>query len=96
LLAWSRILGDEEALCLVNVNGAEPRGGDVLVDADLNGRNGAAFRVVSNSVEAAGIGGPVTHPTGSRLMVKRKGSGIAYVEVRDLPPSEVLVLVNRD
>lgn len=86
LLAWSRILGDEEALCLVNANGAEPRGGDVLVDADLNSQNGAAFRVVANSIEAAGIGGPATHPIGSRLMVKRKESGIAYVEVRGLPP----------
>src|ERR1019366_9085167 len=33
LIAWSRILDDEEALCIVNGNGSAARGADVLVDA---------------------------------------------------------------
>ncbi len=36
LIAWSRILDDEEALCIVNGHGTARRGGDVLVDARLN------------------------------------------------------------
>ena len=36
LVAWSRILDDEEALCVVNSHGTAARGGDVLVDAELN------------------------------------------------------------
>jgi glycosidase len=37
LVAWSRILDDEEALVIVNLHGTEPRGADVLVDATLAG-----------------------------------------------------------
>jgi len=35
------------------------------------------------------------HPVGSSLPVRRTAQGIAYVEIRDLPASEVLVLANR-
>ena len=37
----SRVLDDEEALCLVNVNGGADRGGDVLVDPELNAAPGS-------------------------------------------------------
>jgi hypothetical protein len=93
LLAWSRILDDEEALCVVNVNGAAARGGDVLVDADLNRGAGASFIVVACSAEAAG--GGVSHPVGSSVPVRRRPDGTAFVEIRDVAPSEVLVLDNR-
>ena len=33
LIAWSKVLDDEEALCVLNGNGSAVRGGDVLVDA---------------------------------------------------------------
>jgi len=33
LFGWSRILVDEEALCVVNPNGLAARGADVMVDA---------------------------------------------------------------
>jgi hypothetical protein len=36
LIAWSRILDDEEVLCIVNGHGTALRGGDVLIDPDLN------------------------------------------------------------
>jgi hypothetical protein len=92
LLGWSRILDDEEALCIVNTHGTEARGADVLVDASLNPGSGQ-FRVVLNTAEIAGA--PVTHPTSSLLTVERKPDGTAYVAIRDVPPSEVLVLDNR-
>jgi glycosidase len=95
LVAWSRILDDEEALCVVNVHGSEARGADVVVDASLN-PPGSALTIVLNTAEAA-ISGPYAgaHPTGTTLQVKRASDGTAYVEVRDVGPSETLVLTNR-
>ncbi|HEX2092367.1 MAG TPA: alpha-amylase family glycosyl hydrolase [Longimicrobiaceae bacterium] len=94
IVAWSRILDDEEALCVLNSHGSEARGADVLVDAELN-PPGTALTVVLNTAQAAdpaGFAGP--HPVGSRLPVRRAENGTAFVEVRSLPPSEVLVLAN--
>jgi hypothetical protein len=96
LIAWSRILDDEELLCVVNGHGTAPRGADVLVDASLN-PPGSTLQVVLNTAQAgnpAGYGGP--HPVGSSVPVRRTAQGIAYVEIRDLPASEVLVLANRE
>jgi glycosidase len=92
LLAWSRLLDDEEAVCVVNTHGTNMRGADVLVDASLN-PPGSSFAVVFNSAAAGGIAAPA-HPTGSALPVKRTADGKAFVEVRDVPASEVLVLLN--
>ncbi len=107
LIAWSRILDDEEALCVVNGNGVAARGGDVVVDAALNvadapghpwGDGGPFLEVVGNSAEAAPIAandrytGP--HPIGERLPVKER-DGASYVEIRGLGPSEILVLTDR-
>jgi hypothetical protein len=109
LIAWSRILDDEEALCIVNGHGREPRGADVIVDATLSALDaagrpwnsaGAALVVIANSLqaahEAAHPGEPYAgpHPVGQRLPVQARGDS-RYVAIRDLPASEVLVLVNR-
>jgi hypothetical protein len=104
LIAWSRVLDDEEALCIVNGHGVAPRGGDVVVDSILNSASaagnpwdgGAPFlEVVANTAEAA-AGGVYrgTHPVGERLPVLQR-NGTACVEIRDVSPSEVLVLINR-
>jgi glycosidase len=93
LITWSRVLDDEEALCVVNGHGTAARGADVLVDAAFN--VGGLFEVVANSAQAAagaGYAGP--HPVGQQLPVRVR-DGTALVEIRDLPPSEVLVLSNR-
>jgi glycosidase len=94
LVAWSRILSDEEALCIVNAHGRESRGGDVLIDAALNAP-GTELLVIANSLQAA-LGSPagIVHPVGSRVGVERSPDGSAYVPIRNLPASEVLVLVN--
>jgi hypothetical protein len=94
LVAWSRILDDQEALCVVNAHGTENRGARIVVDAALN-PPGSALTVILNSAQAAGsqrFGG--THRVGSRLAVQRTEDGTTYVGVSDLPPSEVLVLTN--
>lgn len=95
ILAWSRILDDDEAVCVLNTHGTDSRGADVLVDAALN-PPGSALTVVLNTAHAAQ--GTATHTgshtVGSTLPVRRQADGTAFVEVRDLPASEVLVLVN--
>lgn len=95
IVAWSRVLDDEEALCAINSHGVEARGADVLVDATLNSQR-SAFTIVANSAQAASPASYAgTHPVGSRMEVLRKADGSAYVQIRDLPASEVLVLANR-
>jgi len=93
LITWSRILDDEEALCVVNGHGAARRGGDVVVDARLNAA-GTAFEVVASS-EEAGTGATPSHHVGDRVPVRRRLDGTAFIELRDVGPSEVVVLVNR-
>jgi len=92
LIAWSRILDDEEALCIVNGNGVARRGADVVVDARMN-PVGSELEVIANS-EQAGTGSAGTNPVGRRLQVKQR-DGVAFVEIRDVGPSEVLLLDNR-
>jgi glycosidase len=94
IVAWSRLLSDEEALVVVNAHGTEFRGGDVLVDADLNPEGGEMTVIASTAAAVVPADGSVPHLVGARLPVKRLADGTAYVEIRDLPPSEVLVLVN--
>jgi glycosidase len=94
IFAWSRILDDEEVLCVMNPHGNEARGADVLVDAGLNAA-GTNFTVVLNSSQAASpaeFSG--THPTDSTVAIKHNHDGCAYVEIRELGPSELLVLSN--
>ena len=62
IIVWSRVLDEEEALCIVNGHGEAARGADVVVDARLNavdapgqpwGAAGPRFEVVANSAQAA-------------------------------------------
>lgn len=92
LTAWSRVLDDEEAVCVLNPHGTEARGADVVVDAALN-PPGSALTVVMNTAESAGVAG-APHRVGTTLSVKRAAEGPAFVEVRGLGPSECLVLLN--
>jgi hypothetical protein len=94
LIAWSRILDDEEALCIVNGHGTQARGGQVVVDTLLNSGPGASFVVLANSAQAASSTFSGTHPVGEKLPVQFR-SRTAFVQVNSLPPSEVLVLTNR-
>ncbi len=106
LICWSRLLDDEEAVCVVNGNGIVARSADVLVDAALNaptaagqpwGPGGQPFlEVVANTAQAAaGAAYAGTHPVGERRPVRFRDDGTAFVEIRDVGPSEVLVLLNR-
>jgi len=104
LIAWSRILDDEEALCIVNGHGAESRGADVMIDATLNVVGAAGnpwggvapyFTVIANSAQiAAGSAYSGSHPLGQQVAVQGR-AGALYVSIRGVMPSEVLVLTNR-
>jgi glycosidase len=99
LIAWSRILDDEEALCVVNGHGTQARGGDVVVDSALNSANPnnptPQFTVVANSAQAAaGAAYSGAHPIGQTLPVKQR-NGVSFVEIRNVQPSEVVVLMNQ-
>jgi hypothetical protein len=94
IVAWSRILDDEEVVCVLNAHGTEARGADVLVDTHLN-QPGSSMTVVLNTAEAANPSGyNGLQPVGSSLVVQRKTDGKAFVEIRDVEPSEVVVLTN--
>lgn len=93
IIAWSRILDDEEALCVVNGHGNDARGGNVLVDAALNPPD-SSMTVIVDTTPADARGGRSAGGVGATVPVRRTAEGGAYVEVRDLPPSEVLVLSN--
>ena len=62
LIAWSRILDVQEAV-LVNPNGEQNRGGDVVVAAELS-PPGSEYAVVANTAEVAAVAGGYhgTHP----------------------------------
>jgi hypothetical protein len=98
LIAWSRILDDEEALCVVNGSGGLSQDADVLVEESFNAGANAAFQVVANSAQAAAqAAGQVytgTHPIGAQVPVQTRGL-VRFVEVRGLAPAEALVLTNR-
>ena len=64
----------------------------MAVDARLN-PVGSELVVIANS-EQAGTGLAGTNPIGRRLPVQQR-DGVAFVEIRDIGPSEVLLLDNR-
>jgi glycosidase len=93
LTAWSRSVGrkGEGVLSVVNLNGTDSRSADVKVNPDVY-PPGSKLTVVANTAHAAeGKTYKGTHPIASQLDVKSDG-GDTYVEIRDLGPSEVLVL----
>ena len=104
LIAWSRILDDEEGLCIVNGHGSDSRGADILVDSNLNVPSASGnpwagsapfFTVIANSAQIAE--GPAysgSHPVGQQVPVQTRGDSL-YVAIRNMTPSEILVLTNR-
>ncbi len=93
LIAWSRILDDEEALCVVNGHGGRANSADVTVDAALN-PVGTPFTVVINTAEAGGAQPAGPHPVGSTVTVAAGDLARVFLPLRDLGPSEALVLIN--
>ncbi len=95
IIAWSRILDEEEILCIVNGHGNDDRGADVVVDRSLNSSAPCYFRVLTNTVElVAGAGYTGTHKVGEEIQVSYQGD-MAYLEIRNVAPSGVIILTNK-
>lgn len=93
IIAWSRILHDEEIVIVFNPHGSQMRGADILVDASLN-LDGSSMTVVASTEEAGIADYSGGNKTGTRKTIKRNVTGIHYIEIRDVSPSEIIVLVN--
>ena len=79
----------------MNVHGSDARGADVLVDASLNPPDAVLIVIANTAQTAAGATYSGSYAVGTPLPVLRRADGTAFVEIRDLPCSEVLVAVNR-
>ncbi|WGZ96384.1 MAG: alpha-amylase family glycosyl hydrolase [Candidatus Thiothrix putei] len=94
IIAWSRILDDEELVVVLNPHGVEARGARVLVDASLNPA-GSHLSVVASSEEAGSVAYQGENKIGQTHKVQVDGSGVHYIEISNLGASEVLVLANK-
>jgi glycosidase len=95
VIPWARILDEEEALVVVNSHGTQARGGHIVVDRDLSPA-GSTMTVIANTAQVGARGSfGGSHPIGSTVLVRQGPSGVAFVDIANLPPSEVLVLTNR-
>jgi glycosidase len=100
IVAWSRILDHQEALCIVNPNGNDNAllGGDIIVSSEL-WDSGKEFTVIANTAQdAARVSGNSftgTHPVGSKVKIKGQDrpNEPAFVEIRKIPPAEILLLI---
>jgi len=101
LIAWSRILDFQEAICVINAANENHalQDGDVVVSGEL-WSVGTTFTVIANTAqtaaEASGQTYTGSHPTGSTVAVKGKGiNEPAFIEIRSLPPAEVVILITQ-
>ncbi len=94
IIAWSRILDDEEYVIILNPHGTQARGADVLVDSTLNAA-GNKLSIVASTQEIANESYSGNNKKGGLLAVKINDSGIHFIEIREVGPSEVVVLSNR-
>jgi glycosidase len=93
IVAWSRILDEEECICVVNTSVNATIGADVLIDATLN-PIGTQMRIIINTAQAGGAAVP-SQPAGADTPVQRRPNGTAFVRIDALRPAEVLVFTNR-
>jgi len=94
IVAWSRILDDEEVLCVLNPHGDEEMSAEVLVDGSLNPET-SVMDVILNSDEAASPAGfeGGSPRTGTPVDVSWSKHG-SYVRIPPVGPSCVIVLAN--
>jgi glycosidase len=91
LMAWSRILDGVEALCVVNTHGRQARSADVAVDHQLCPPGSLLTVAVYTGLEGSS---PGRFNLGQRILVEKRAGAPAFVRLRDVPPSEVVVLLN--
>ena len=88
LVAWSRLLFQQEVVVALNTNGTEARGADITVDASLHAP-GSTLRVLYHSGwDPALLSNPPQDQTGT---VQQQPDGRLTVRV-DLPPAGMAIL----
>lgn len=95
VLAFSRILADQEIVVVANTSTVQRWEGEIIVDAALNPK-GKAYGILYSTVDAPAAPGPVmSHPTGSVSIIEVDGAvsdgPIATLPVA-LAPMEIQVL----
>lgn len=93
IIAWSRILDDEEIVIVLNPHGTESRSANVLVDAALNPAGGT-MTIVANTGQAGSTAYQGGNKTGQNQTVLSDDSGIRYIGVSNVGSSEIIVLAN--
>jgi glycosidase len=93
LIAWSRILDEEEIVVIVNGHGTDRRGADILIDAKLNAAT-SNFRVILNTELFSSTRYRGSYVAGNDVAIQKQ-DGTAFLEIRDIGPSEVLILTNK-
>lgn len=92
LIAWSRILSDEEFLIAANPHGTEQRGAGIIVDSGING---GTMTVLVNTEETGNKNYSGALAAGRTVDVIRDSDGKAYVSLYGIGPSEVVILTNK-
>lgn len=87
LVAWSRILFDQEVLVALNTHGTESRGADVTVDASLHSPGSAMTFLYQGSWSDAELRNPPLDQT----VPVQQSDGRATVRI-DLPPAGMAIL----
>lgn len=87
LMAWSRILFRQEVLVCLNTHGAQPRGADVTVDADLHAKGSQLNVLYRSDWTGAQLRNPPAGETATVDVVDNR----ARVRV-DLPPAGMMIL----
>ncbi|WP_211186415.1 alpha-amylase family glycosyl hydrolase [Mycobacterium attenuatum] len=79
LTAWSRILADSEVVCVVNTHPLDARGADIVVDSALHPPGSTLTPAFSFSDYQS-------------IRVQGRSDGTAFIPVRNVPRSGVLIL----
>lgn len=94
VVAWSRILHDEETVCILNAHGLERRSAHVLISTEFTRNHHVTYTVLLNTAECLDDSSSIPHPIGSSMPVYRTKDGISYIEVQCIFPSELIVVSN--
>ena len=87
VLAFSRILNDQEVVIVANTNTGAPWTGEVIVDFSLN-PVGATYRAVFSNKrpgDAAASSGPIVHKSAGAVEIHEVGGGVTRGPARSLP-----------
>ncbi|NEO45738.1 MAG: alpha-amylase [Moorea sp. SIO4A3] len=87
LIAWSRILYNQEILVVLNTHGTESRGAYVTIDASLH-PHGSSLTLLYNSYWS---NSQLRHPPQNQTVIVQHDQGRATVRI-ELPPSGMMIL----